>query len=243
VRLSLKLVDSSHPIGIQSSQQMLESNGQACSLCGTQRRVFEANVLYCRGKCPTQRIGWEATYYADRHKQNHWCETCYEMLPSTDAISLDDGTEIQKSELQVSKNDALPEEPWVQCDNCHSWVHQVCALFNGRTNKSSASYMCPNCHVKRNDSDLIPPIARKYLKGAEDLAPCKMSIAIEAGLRHSLEAAYRTRAKELGIEYDKVEKASGLTVRVVSNVEKKHFVGSEVSMPRFVSRMYPCSCT
>jgi hypothetical protein len=225
-------------LGIESAQQILESNGQACSLCGTQRRLFEPNVLYCRGNCQTQRISWEATYYTDRQKQNHWCDACYEVLSSDDPIALDDGSEIHKRDLQVSKNDAVPEEPWVQCDNCHAWVHQVCALFNGRTNKSSASFLCPNCHLKRSNRESSISAAQQVVKGAEELSPCKMSIAIENGLKESLEAVYCLKARELGIDYDAVEKVNGLCVRVVSNVEKKHVVGPEVSNKSFSNQTW-----
>jgi hypothetical protein len=71
----------------------------------------------------------------------------------------------------------------------------------------------------------------KTVKGAEDLARCKMSDAIEKGLSDALQAAYAARSCELGLAVDEVEKAEGLSVRVLSNVEKRHFVGEKVSGP------------
>lgn len=215
--------------GIETSQQNLESQGVACSLCGTQKRQFEPTVLYCQGQCGMQSIKRKATYYTDRTKQNHWCEACHVGLDANAPIVLEDGSEIKKNELQEFKNDALPEEAWVHCDQCHSWVHQVCALFNGRTNKSTSTYSCPNCHLKRtNESDNRTP-TEKLMKGAEDLTHCKMSVAIESGLNDALLTAYKEKAAELGVGLDEVEKASGVTVRVVSNMEKKQYVGEEVS--------------
>jgi hypothetical protein len=43
-------------------------------------------------------------------------------------------------------------EPWVQCDYCQRWVHQICALFNIRKNlehpdPDSVLYMCPQCRI------------------------------------------------------------------------------------------------
>jgi hypothetical protein len=72
-----------------------------------------------------QRIKRNAAYFTDRTKQNHWCDTCFEQLDPNERILLDDGTKVLKKELQELKNDALPEEGWVNCDECHSWVHQV----------------------------------------------------------------------------------------------------------------------
>ena len=55
---------------------------------------------------------------------------------------------IWKKELVKKKNNALHGEPWVQCDHCETWVHQVCALFNARQNMDlggAGIFHCPNC--------------------------------------------------------------------------------------------------
>ena len=174
-----------------------------------------------------QRINRGAMYYTDRTKQNHWCESCFNVLKPDDGIILDDGSEITKCDLQSFKNDALPEEGWVNCDECNSWVHQVCGLFNGRTNKSTARYTCPNCVIRRRNQ-AFPASTEKLVKNAVDLPHCKMSEAIENGLYKTLEQAYNDRASELGVSLDEVERAEGLTVRVISNAEKKHIVGEKV---------------
>jgi E1A/CREB-binding protein len=174
-----------------------------------------------------QRIKRNASYYTDRTKQNHWCSSCFEQLKPEEPIILDDGNEVRKCDLQEFKNDALPEEGWVNCDVCHSWVHQICALFNGRTNKSDVRFTCPNCCLKKLESDQKNP-NHKLVEESEDLPRCKMSDAIEMGVASALETAYLERAEELGISVDEVEKAEKLTIRVLSNVEKKHFVKDKV---------------
>jgi E1A/CREB-binding protein len=193
-----------------------------------QKRKFEPSVLYCQGQCGMQRIKRHAAYYTDRAKANHWCQTCYNQLVPDKAIVLDDGSEINKKDLQCFNNDALPEEAWVHCDECQSWVHQICALFNGRINKSNAKFTCPSCHLKKESVSPLSPLDKDFVKGADQLPHCKMSISIESGLLAALQNAYEQKARDLGISVDSIEKASGLSVRVVSNVEKQHFVGDEV---------------
>lgn len=56
-----------------------------------------------------------------------------------------------------------------------------------------------------------------------------MSDAIEKGMADALQAAYASRASELGVPVEEVEKVDGLCVRVLSNLEKRHFVGEKVS--------------
>jgi len=179
-----------------------------------------------------QRIKRSAAYYTDRTKQNHWCQSCFELLDNGKPLLLDDGTEIQKKDLQEFKNDALPEEGWVNCDECHSWVHQICALFNERTNKSTARYTCPHCYLKKLSPGQTVNKSKKVVKGARDLTRCKMSDEIENGVEDALQSAYAARAAELGVPVEQVEKAESLTVRVLSNVEKQHFVGDKVRMHR-----------
>jgi hypothetical protein len=175
-----------------------------------------------------RRITRNAQYVTDRTKHNHWCIECYHELNPTEPIMLDDGTDCKKSELQEFKNDALPEEGWVSCDECQSWVHQVCALFNGRTNKSTATYSCPNCYLKNVDGGNLSEPPHNKILGAIDLPQNSLSKAIENGLVKALKIAYADRAKELNLSIDEVEKAEGLAVRILSNVEKKQFVGDEM---------------
>ena len=208
-----------------------------------------------------QRIKRNDPYYTDRTKQNHWCEPCFNLLDPNKNVLLDDGSEVAKQELQDFKNDALPEEGWVNCDSCHSWVHQVsrttqivdiaelliswsfsifqvCALFNGRTNKSNARFTCPNCCISSPSTEESRDKAKKAVKSADDLPRCKMSDALEKGLYDSLHAAYTSRSVELGVAFEDIEKANGLCVRVLSNVEKKNLVGEKMRQ-RYAFQNYP----
>lgn len=217
----------SHTVGIDRDQRSLQKD-DSCILCGTQRRLFEPKTLYCNGACGMQRIRRNATYYTDHTKLNHWCVSCYAELDHQELILLEDGSEVRKPALQKFKNDGLPEEAWVQCDECSGWVHQICALFNGRRNKNAASYRCPKCYIDRSRRGELDETGTRVLV-AEDLPHCKMSMAIEKGLHKTLASAYEDRASELGVDVSEVEKADNLFVRVVSNMEKKHVVRDEVS--------------
>lgn len=202
----------------------LDKKGELCSLCGDQNRYFEPYVRYCQGECKMQQIKRHATCYTDRAKQNYWCDNCFKILNDDKPTMLDDGTEARKNDLQKCENDARPEEGWVKCDHCKSWVHQICSLFNGRVHKI-ARYTCPNCYLSDCDIDRA---FSKQIKVAADLPHCKMSEAIESGLLATLEKAYKDRAEEVGLSIDTVEKAESLSIRVVSNTDKTHVVGEEV---------------
>lgn len=111
-------------------------------------------------------------------------------------------------------------------------------MFNGRTNKSNARFTCPNCCIVSPSSEESRDKAKKVVKGADDLPRSKMSDEIEKGLLDALHTAYTTRSMELGVSYDDIEKANGLCVRVLSNVEKKNLVGERM-VQRYKFKGYP----
>ena len=209
----------------------------ACALCGNHRRLFDPPSLFCSGQCGMQKIRRNAIYYTDRFKQNHWCEKCYNRLKMEEPIQLDDGRETKKSMLLKLTNDSVPEESWVQCDKCQDWNHQICALFNRSQNSKSTCFTCPKCYIKEQgdatpDGD-TPQAGSKTVKGADELPHCSLSRVIEEGLEKTLSKAYEKVAADRGCTLSQVEKADGLSVRVVSSLEKKHKVRKEVS-PCFV---------
>lgn len=65
-----------------------------------------------------------------------------------------------------------------------------------------------------------------------------MSDALEKGLHESLHSAYTARSTELGVAFENIEKANGLCVRVLSNVEKKNLVGEKM-LQRYKFKEYP----
>jgi E1A/CREB-binding protein len=173
-----------------------------------------------------QRIRRNASYHTDATKQNCWCAACYSKLKEYEVITLDDGAETKKSRLQSAKHDSIPEEAWVECDDCKTRVHQICALYNGRRTKERSTVWCPKCTLVNREDDAKPS---EFTNRAQNLPKCKMSDSMEAGLEKSLATAYEAKARELGVGVDEVEKAKGLSIRVLSHIEKHHAVRDLVS--------------
>ena len=176
-----------------------------------------------------QKIRRNGFYYTDQDRQNHWCDRCYSGLKEHETIQLDDGREVKKSLLVRMKNDLTPEEQWVQCDTCHEWCHQICALFNGNRNQSSSTFSCPKCVVAKSKKERNEKIDSSLFKDASALPECKLSRAIESGLFETLSEEYAKIANQRRCDLSQVEKADGLCVRVVLSLEKKHKVREEVS--------------
>lgn len=178
--------------------------------------------------CGGQKIKRNAIYYTKGSQQNIWCGKCYGKLKENESIILDDGSETRKSRLHEVKNNSNPEETWVRCDDCKANVHQVCALTNDRIRNPDEKFFCPKCDLKNRKSlDLRPS---KFDRRAEDLPKCEMSDFMEEGLFKNLKAAYESKAKQMDIPVEEVEKAEGIYIRVLSHITKKHTVRDEVRM-------------
>lgn len=176
-----------------------------------------------------ERIRRNAWYYTDSSKQNHWCAACYEKLQDFEPIFLDDGIEIKKNDLLRQKNDAIAEEAWIECYLCKTWIHQICGLYNGRSNITVANFVCPKCVLKSRaeTGNLLPD--GTSIQTAKDLPQCAMSQAIEVGVQCALQKSYEKRATELNCPVDNVQKVNNIYVRVVNNSERRHAVREEVS--------------
>ena len=140
---------------------------------------------------------------------------------------LDDGSQTKKSRLKFAKNDSLPEEVFLQCHDCKGRVHQICSLYNCRSAKPNEIFRCPKCiNVYKDMQGISSEAAPK--SSAENLPKCIMSDFIQDGLLKSLDKAYEKTASETGVNIDHVEKAGGISVRVMSHVSLKHVVRDEV---------------
>ncbi|XXG83954.1 hypothetical protein AAC387_Pa10g1587 [Persea americana] len=146
---------------------------------------------------------------------------------------------VNKAELKKHWNNEQTEEPWVQCDNCKGWQHQICALFNGKRNEEEeVEYTCPFCYQKEITSGEREPLSQDFIPGAKDLPRTLLSDHIEKQLFRHLKKERKQRAKMMGESYDEVPGAEGLVIRVLSSVDKKLKVQPEF-WEFFKNRNYP----
>ncbi|KAG7389915.1 hypothetical protein PHYPSEUDO_009173 [Phytophthora pseudosyringae] len=263
---------------IEVEEKAARAKESSCRLCGIERMVFEPAVLYCNGEC-NSRIRRNCYYYTSADNKYHCCHPCYGNLP--DNIKHNEGRQYLKNELARKKNDEVHEEPWVQCDKCERWVHQICALFNGKVDsekkpqlvkteggqstdsgdassspsssaaksttvtttvvKNSSSsglkgtvhsittspgseFLCPECLLEHRKSEPQKYKIGRHAFSAKDLQRTKLSDFLERRIVKSLQAEREDEAKWTQRDVKDVETAEGLTVRLVSNIEKQLMV-------------------
>lgn len=145
-----------------------------CGVCNDKCITFEPPFVQCAGPC-RQRIKRHAVYYKTPTGSHYWCAKCFTSLPKVITLpstalagtmpDTPSGEQEQPTTTAVAKNTLLKAkfvdqltEPWVQCDQCAGWVHQICALFNACENADDADdddapYTCPLCRLKELDEE------------------------------------------------------------------------------------------
>ncbi|KAL7549755.1 hypothetical protein ACHAWF_013022 [Thalassiosira exigua] len=181
---------------LHAEEEEKRKNGDACSLCGCEKLLFEPPVFYCNGlNCRSKRIRRNSYFYVGGNNQYHWCQPCFDDLKESKPIELADIT-LRKSQLDKKKNNEVPEESWVQCDRCERWIHQICALFNTRQNTDQRSeFVCPSCTVAdRKKKGTLGPSSTTPM--AEDLPRTRLSEHLEGHVREKLTIKMAEMAKE-----------------------------------------------
>lgn len=202
----------------QAMEHRMSEN--SCQLCAVETLTFEPPPIYCT-PCGA-RIKRNALYWTmgSGETRHCFCIPCYNDARS-DTVELD-GVTYPKSKLERRKNDEETEEPWVQCDKCEKWQHQVCALFNMRRNEGGqAEYTCPQCLMGEIEKGERKPLPQSAVLGAKDLPRTLLSDHIEQRLARRLKHERHERARAQGKGYDEVPGADALVIRVVSSVDKK----------------------
>ena len=138
--------------------------GEQCNICGEKCIKLETPVLLCHGSC-IGRIKRNSVYYVSNDGMMLWCQRCYSGLPQCVAEANPKAepprAAILKKELIKCKSDEEVSEPWVECDTCHKWVHQICGLYNDRfeegeeldsdgnnIHEHTTAYQCPRCRLE-----------------------------------------------------------------------------------------------
>ena len=236
-------------------EEAKRKKGEACSLCGCEKLLFEPPVFYCNGvNCPSKRIRRNSYYYVGANNQYHWCHQCFQELKDGQSIDLGETT-LRKEQLTKKKNDEVHEESWVQCDKCERWIHQICALFNTRQNKDQRSeYTCPKCTIadrkkkgQQSGTSTTPM--------AEDLQRTKLSEQLEHHVRGKVNEYFEKAAKEKseadGIPLEEAKKGlqmgGAITIRQVTSMDRKLEVRERMKK-RYAFKNYPdeftfrCKC-
>ena len=204
--------------GVLSHEIVEES---LCQLCAHSRLVFEPPAIYCYS-CGV-KVKRNQVFYTSppsSETKGQWCTTC--ISSAADELMLDSFT-VAKRDLVKKKNNDQSEEPWVQCDICELWVHQICGLFNKGRNDAERGFVCPACLKGALESGKrhVPETRPQAMLTAKDLPKCRLSDVLEERLERGMRAEKEARAKNAGTTVDQVEEYPELCIRVVNNVEKK----------------------
>eukprot|EP00897_Mesotaenium_endlicherianum_P009474 jgi/Mesen1/8555/ME000489S07941 len=191
-----------------------------CRLCCVEKLFFEPPPIYCTS-CG-RRIQRNKVYYTfgNGEQRVFCCGRCHSEFRG-DSISIEGMQPIPKLKLEKRMNDEETEEAWVQCDSCEKWVHQVCALFNGRRNEGESEYTCPQCCCEQMERGERQPLPSTAVLGAKDLPRTFLSDQLEARLVARLKDERAARATAQGKPLHETPTAEELVIRVVSSVDKK----------------------
>lgn len=204
--------------GVLSHEIVEES---LCQLCAHSKLVFEPPAIYCYS-CGV-KVKRNQVFYTSppsSETKGQWCTACFGS--AADELMLDSFT-VAKRDLVKKKNNDQSEEPWVQCDICESWVHQVCGLFNKGRNDAERGFVCPACLKGALESGKrrVPETRPQAMLTAKDLPKCRLSDVLEERIAKAVRAEKEARAKAAGTTVDQVQDYPELCIRVVNNVEKK----------------------
>lgn len=102
-----------------------------------------------------QRIKKNSVFFTSRDGSFSWCQKCYTALPAV--VYEDVKFTLLKKDLLKRKLDEEVAEPWVQCETCSTWVHQICALYSEScceseetlASMSVQNYECMMCKLEK----------------------------------------------------------------------------------------------
>lgn len=117
-------------------------------MCGEKCLKLENTSFFCQGSCG-QKIKKGGVYFVSRDALNVWCQKCHQSLPATLGSYLDPDTKqpvtLLKRDLLKRRHDEQTSEPWVECDRCGYWLHQICALYTDSSEHHDDFFLCPLC--------------------------------------------------------------------------------------------------
>ncbi|KAG9145913.1 hypothetical protein Leryth_025410 [Lithospermum erythrorhizon] len=219
-----------HSLAKEPNEKSTDALGKSlCQLCAMDKLLFNPAPIYC--VCCGSPIKKNLIHHwtSDEKGGKHYlCARC--LRKSKGKIISVQGLSFAKSDLHKGKHIEEAEESvsdiaasyscsfkllhiWVQCGQCELWQHQICALYNSKSDsEGKEKYACPSCRlqeIKIGKHMPRPPL------GAKDLPRTKLSDHIELRLHSLLKEERQERAMSLGKCVDEVPGAENLVVRVV----------------------------
>jgi hypothetical protein len=160
----------------------------------------------------------------------------YDDIPGVQAVP--------KKSLLKRRFDEEIAEPWVECDRCGYWFHQICALYSGLCAKDMAQvFACPLCVLESGKKPaVVSPSSNSFStefsssreQCADMTTPCstldrvgdqrmwKASALPRTKLSDFLEAAVSDLLQHIGHS----EVADTITIRMTSNYDNRFEVPS-----------------
>jgi len=184
-----------------------------CSVCLSDKRTFRPPPMFCE-KCFTA-IHQRWSYWEEGGDEGglKLCKRCYSDIKASthpDRL-LHDLAHDRRSNLHIDnfvekKEKDRPEyvDNWVQCDECHSWMHWTCGLYKGEDTPDDCLFFCDHCRSTRGRS--LPMELR--VPGSETLPETVLSKRLQKTLKDEL--------KSIGVT------CAPVIIRVVSNIQTKN---------------------
>jgi hypothetical protein len=92
-----------------------------------------------------------------------------------------DDAPLLKRHLLKRRADEEVAEPWVACDSCGNWYHQICALYSKLGDASTTkSFSCPFCVLLASDG---ADLEQNLLGVVRGTAPCRSRSSVGAACR------------------------------------------------------------
>jgi len=190
-----------------------------CCQCLTDKRTFKPPPMFCE-KCFTA-IHTRWSYWEEGGDEGgvKLCKRCYSDIKSAahpDRMLQDLAQGPVRSSLKIDsfvekKERDRPEyvDNWVQCDECHNWLHWTCALYKGEDTPEDCLFFCDNCRHTRGKE--LP----KELQ-----VPTSEALPTTA-LGDELQEKLNKELADLGVT------AEPVTIRVVSNIQSTSKISAD----------------
>ena len=181
-----------------------------CSGCLCEKRAFRPPPMFCE-KC-YQAIHSRWSYWEESGEEGgiKLCKRCHADIrashhPDRLLADLTQGR-AGKFDLFIEKKEKdRPEfvDNWVQCDECHSWLHWTCALYKGEDTPEETLFFCEGCRQARGKE--LPK--ELFIPTSDTLKTDELALYLEKALHDELTSRRVT--------------CEPVTIRVVSNIETK----------------------